>query len=218
MYDGHVFRPQHLVDGLLLRLVQIGEVHGCKREDLRLHPRSVEQVAQVGQPALGPHHTVEGIKHHLVARLVEEKLDAHLPCSLHVNELSVVRHGHHHLVAVDIADGSRKVEVSDLPLLVDAEEGHRPAELEVMLYLVILALTVHLHDELVQRVIVAFAHPHGIPGIAALHLPLQPRCLGLLAKGLLLSGILHLEQQPLLLQCQYRRSLLISHNCVQRYE
>ena len=74
-----------------------------------------------------------------------------------------------------------------------------------MLYLIV-ALTEHLDHELVEGVIVTLAHLQGIPGITTLHLPHQPHLLGLLAEGILLCGILHLEQQPLLLECLYRCS------------
>ena len=143
---------------------------------------------------------------------------------LHVDELTIVRHSHHHPVTIDIADGARKVEIADLRrtriariLINTSEKCYRPAELEIVLYLLV-ALPEHFHHELVQRVIVALAHLQRIPGIAALHLPLQSHLLGLLAESLFLSRILHLEQQPLLLKRQYRRSLLISHNRLQRYD
>ena len=68
-----------------------------------------------------------------------------------------------------------------------------------MLYLIIVALAVHLHYKLVQRVVVTLPHPHRPPGIAALHLPQHTHLLGLLAVSLLLGSILHLEQKPLLL-------------------
>ena len=143
---------------------------------------------------------------------------------LHVDELTIVRHSHHHPVTIDIADGARKVEIADLRrtriariLINTSEKRHRPAELEIVLYLFV-ALSEHFHHELVQRVIVALAHLQRIPGIAAFHLPLQSHLLGLLAESLFLSRILHLEQQPLLLKRQYRRSLLISHNRLQRYD
>ena len=72
-----------------------------------------------------------------------------------------------------------------------------------MLYLLI-ALTEYLHDELVQRVVVTLAHFQRIPGITTLHLPLQTHFLSLLAVGFLFGGVLHLEQEPLLLEGLYR--------------
>ena len=78
-------------------------------------------------------------------------------------------------------------------------------------YIIILTLAMHLDHELVKRVIVALPHFHGPPGITTLNLPLQPHLLGLFAVGFLLGLILHLEQQTLLLECQYRRILLITH-------
>ena len=74
-----------------------------------------------------------------------------------------------------------------------------------MLYLVI-TLTEHLYHQLIERIIVALSHLQGIPGITTLHLPHQSHFLGLFAEGILLGGILHLEQQPLLLECLYRCS------------
>ena len=62
-----------------------------------------------------------------------------------------------------------------------------------MLYLLI-TLPMHLHHELVQRVIVTLADGQWIPGIAALHLPLHAHLFGLAAEGFLLGLILHLEQ------------------------
>ena len=66
-------------------------------------------------------------------------------CRLHINELAVVRNSHHHPVTVHIAHGSSKREILDLVLVVHAEEGHRTPELEVVLYLVVVTLTVYLH-------------------------------------------------------------------------
>jgi hypothetical protein len=80
-----------------------------------------------------------------------------------------------------------------------------------MLYLILAAQAEHLYHQLVQRVVVALSHPQRPPGITTLHLPLQPHLLGLLAESLLLRLILQLEQQPLLLERQDWRILLISH-------
>ena len=206
----HVLCLQHFVDGLFLCGIQIRKSHGREAERLGLLA-GIEEVSQITQPPLGLHHTVERFEHRLIARLVEEQLDAHVLCPLHVYQMPVVRHSHHHTVSVDIADGSRKVEILNLILVVNAEKGHGPPELEVVFYLVVVTLPEHLHHQLVQRVIVAPAHLQRIPCITALHLPLQTHLLGLLAKGLLLSLILQLEQQSLLLKRQYRRVLLISH-------
>ena len=134
-------------------------------------------------------------------------------CRLHINELAVVRNCHHHPVTVHIAHGSSKREILNLVLVVHTEEDHRTPELEVVLYLVVVPLTVNLYHQLVQRVVIALSHLQRIPGITALHLPLQPHLLGLFVKGLLLSGILHLEKQPLLRQFLYRSC----HNCAQNY-
>ena len=98
-----------------------------------------------------------------------------------------------------------------------SKEYHGFPELEVMFYLLV-ALAEHLYHQLVQGIIIAFAHLQGIPGITALHLPLQPHLFGLLTEGFLLGLILHLEQQPLLLECQNGRNLLIFHNWLQSYK
>ena len=82
-----------------------------------------------------------------------------------------------------------------------SKECHRPAVLEIMLYLIVIPLTEHLDDELVQRVIITLPHFKRIPGIAPFHFPLQTHLFGLLAEGILLGCIFHLEQQPLLLKC-----------------
>ena len=248
VYDGHILGPEHLVDGILLRLVQVREVHWGESEGLGLHPSTaslplrggvgggIEEVSQVGEPSFRPHHAVEGLEHHLIAGLVEEKLYAHILGSLHVDELAVVGHGDDHAVALDIADGGGEGEVVDrggcdglagfsgfsgyagyfgfsryagfsgyagyagfpgyLGFAGSAypEKGHWPSELEVVLYLIVVALAEYLHDELVERVVVALAHADGIPCITALHLPLQSHLLGLLAVGFLFCSVLHLEQ------------------------
>ena len=46
VYDGHVLCPQHLVHGLFLRRIQIGELHGAEAECLGLLVR-IEEVAQI---------------------------------------------------------------------------------------------------------------------------------------------------------------------------
>ena len=136
---------------------------------------------------------------------------------MHVDELTVVGNGNHHPVAIDITDRGGKIEVMNLILSVDTEEYHRLSELEVMFDLLI-ALAEHLHHQLVQGVIITSAHLQGIPGVTALHLPLQSHLFGLLTEGFLLGLILHLEQQPLLLKCQNGRNILIFHNWLQSYK
>ena len=151
-------------------------------------------------------------------------MDAYVLCALDINKLTVIRDSHHHPVAIDIAYGGGEGEIgypritrnSRVPRIyrifrITGKESHWSAEFEVMLYLIILALAMHLDHELVERVIVALPHFYRPPGITTFHLPLQPHLLGLFAVGFLLGLILHLEQQPLLLECQYRRILLITH-------
>ena len=83
------------------------------------------------------------------------------------------------------------------------KESHRPTKLEVMFYhtrchiailcFLLVALTVHLHSQLVQRVVIAPPNPQRIPGITTHHLPLQSHLLGLLTKSIFLRLILQLE-------------------------
>ena len=119
--------------------------------------------------------------------------------SLHIDQHSCVGHSHHHPVTFYITDSRRKVEICNLLFLINTEEYQRLSELKIMFYLIVFTLTEHLHDKLIQRVIIALTHFNGIPCITTLHLSLQPHLFSLLAKGLLLSCILHLEQEPLLL-------------------
>ena len=211
--DGHILRLQDLIDGLLLGTVQISEVHRREAEGLCRLMR-IKQISQITEPSFCPHHTVKGLKHHLITRLIEEQLDAHVLCPLHIDKLAVVRHSDHHPVAIDIADGACEIEVADgisgfpgcpRSSKIYAEKTDRSPEFEVMLYLVI-TLTEHLYHQLIERVIVALAHLQGVPGITTLHLPHQSHLLGLFAESILLGGILHLEQKPLLLECLYRCS------------
>ena len=185
---------------------------GSEGESLRLHAGRVKEVPQVTQSSLGADDAIKGLEHSLITGLVEEELDPNVLCTLHVDDVAVIRHGNYHPVAIDITDRGSEVEVFYLILSIDAEENHRLTELKVMFNLFVIALTVYLHDKLVQRVVITLAHLHRPPGIATLYLPLQAHLFGLLAVGFLLGGILHLKQQPLLLECQYRRNLLISHN------
>ena len=157
MHNGHILRPQHLVHSFLLRRIQIRKTHGRKAEGLCFLTR-IEKVAQVAEPTLSLHHTVEGLKHRLIARLVEEDLDAHILCPLHIDQLAVVRHSHHHTVAIDIADGACEVEIMEDAGLsrksgmsgFDSKKAHWFTKFKVMLYLVVLTLTEHLHDQLIE--------------------------------------------------------------------
>ena len=198
MNHSHILCPQYPIDSLLLRRIQIREVHRCKRECLSFQT-GVEEVTQIAQAALRLHHAVECLKHGLITCLVEKELDTHLFSTLHVDQLSVVRHCHHHSVAIHVAHTGGEVEILDLVLFVDTEKGYRSAKLKIMLYLIVITLTENLDHELIQRVIIAFAHFQRKPGIATFHLSLQSHFLGLFAKSLLLGLILQLEQQPLLL-------------------
>ena len=57
----------------------------------------------------------------------------------------------------------------------------------------------HLYTELIQRVVVAAAHAHRPPSIAALHLSRQSSLFGLATVVLLLRLVFQLEQEALLL-------------------
>ena len=197
MDDSHILGTQHFVDRLLLCTVQVREVHRCKTEGLCLLT-GVEEITQITQTPLRLDNTIKRVEHHLITGLIEKQLDSYVLCPLHIDQLSVVWYRHHHSVTIDIADGTRKREIPDLVLLANAEETNRFSELEVMLNLLI-ALTVHLHHQLVKGVIIAPTYLQGIPGIATLDLPQQSHLLGLLAERLLLCLILQLEQQALLL-------------------
>ena len=105
----------------------------------------------------------------------------------------------------------------DLVFIIDAEEGNRASELEIIFDLIIV-LAKHLDHELVERVIIAIPHLQRIPGITPLHLPLQTHLFCLFAEGFLFCLILHLEQQTLLLKRQYGRNLLMTHDRLQRYD
>ena len=119
-------------------------------------------------------------------------------CTLHVDELAVIRHGDNHPVAIHITHGARKRKVFDLwrtwRTRLTSKESHRPSKLKIMLYVVVVILSEHLHHKLVQRVIIALPHLQRIPCITTLNLPLQPHLLGLFAESFLLRLILQLEQ------------------------
>ena len=89
----------------------------------------------------------------------------------------------------------------------EGEELYGLAELEVVVGGLVVgvaaALSVHLHAELVERVVVAAAHAQGQPRIAAGHQPLYAAGLLGLPEGLFLLLILHLQQHALPLQFQY---------------
>ena len=149
MDNGHVLGSQHLIDGILLRPIQIREVHRSKAECLCLLT-GVEQITQITQTSFCLDDTVEGIKHRLITGLIEEELNTHILSSLNINKLTIVGHSHHHPVTINITDGTRKREVFDLILIILLEKHHRSSELEIMFYLIIFALTEHLNNELVE--------------------------------------------------------------------
>ena len=115
--DGHILGTQHFVDSLLLSGIQIREVHGLEDKGLGFLVR-IKQVAQIGQTALAPHGPVQGVHHHPIAGLVERQLHTNLLRALQIDKGRVVRHCHHHPVAIDIADGARKLEIADSGLAI----------------------------------------------------------------------------------------------------
>ena len=216
VHHSDVLGAQHLIDGLLLRGVQIGKVQGLEGQRLGLHavaldtvlgrvPGGIEQVAQIGQTPLGTYGAVECLHHQPVAGLVERQLYAQPLGSLQVDKGCRVRHGHHHTVTDDVAYHARKTEVPDacrahVVFVVEREERHWPAELKDMLHVGV-GSTYHLHRQLVQRVIVAALETQGPPRLPAFHLPAYADALGLLPVGSLLGLVLQLQQQSLLLKC-----------------
>ena len=148
MDNGYILGPQHLVDGILLSLVQVREAHRREAECLCRLVR-IEQIPQIAQTSFRPDDTVESLKHHLIASLVEKELNAYVLRPLHVDKLAVVRHSHHHTVTVNITHSGSEVKVFDLLSTRDAEETHRPPELEIVFYLLV-TLTKHLYHQLVQ--------------------------------------------------------------------
>ena len=106
VHNGHILGPQHLVDGVLLGVVQIVETHVGEGEGLCLLAR-IEEVAQVAQPALGSHGALKGLEHEAIAGLVEEQLHAQpAVADLQVGQRRIVGNGHDHAVAVDKAHGA----------------------------------------------------------------------------------------------------------------
>ena len=199
----HVLGLQHFVDGLLLRGVEPGEAHRLERE-LSRRLVAVEEVAQVGQTVvLGMDDAVEGIEHHAVGGLVEEKLHADgIGRTLNV-ELMSLGNDHHHAVAVDIAHLGREGEIAYGAVLLHGEEHHGLAEFEVVGDVGVGGAR-HLNRHLVECVVGAAAHGEGKPRVATLHLAAHAHGLRLLSVGFLLHGVFHLEQGALLQQRLYR--------------
>ena len=198
MDNGHILGSEYHIDSLLLRLVQIGKVHGRKDEGLWLL-MAVEEVAQITQASLALDGTVESLHHQTIAGLVERELHAQLLRILQVDNGEAVRNSYHHTVAIDIADGACMAEMSHLWLLTShlLKKRYRPSELKVVLNIGI-GRAHQFYGQLVQRVVIALCDLYRPPGITTLHLSLHTNLLGLLAKGLPLCVIFQLQQQPLL--------------------
>ena len=156
---------------------------------LRLLMRCIKQVTQITQPSLSTNGTVQRLHHQAIAGLIERQLYPHLLGPLQINNAGVVRNCHHHTVAIDITDNTRKGEITDARCLCFRKENDRPPVFKVMLYIRV-CRAVYLHRQLVERVIVTLAHTERPPGITSLYLPPYTDGLGLLAVGLLLSLIL----------------------------
>ena len=194
-------------------------MEGGEGEGLGLHGGGIEEVAEVAQAAFGTDDTVEGFEHRAVGGLVEEELDAEVFGGLEVDERGVVGEGDNHAIAIDKAHRGSEGKVFNLRTLItprtlislSREEGHGAAEFEIVFDVVVIGLAEEFDDKLIEGVVVGLARFEGEPDIAALDLPLQTHGLGLFAVGLFLSGVFHLEEQALLLKCQNRRTLLISH-------
>ena len=169
MHDGYVLRPQHFVHGLFLGGVEPGKSHGLKAVLFCL-PVRVEEVAQISQAVvLGFHRAVEGVEHHLVARLVERQLNAHWHVSLlQFEQRCRVGYGNHHSVAVHIAHGACEGEVFQhllfcLPVCLRGfvfpclKEHDGSSELKVVFDVLVFG-TEHLYGVLVERVVEAFSY------------------------------------------------------------
>ena len=88
-------------------------------------------------------------------------------------------------------------------LNISGKENNRFAKLEVMLNVdIIIAdrLPMHLDDELIERVVVAFTHTQWKPSVTTLDNSLQSHGFGLSAKGFFLREVLYLEQHALSLE------------------
>ena len=83
------------------------------------------------------------------------------------------------------------------------EKHYLTAIFEVVLNIGIL-IAAHLHNQLVERVVVAAPHSNGPPAVAAFHLAPKPNGLGLPLKLVALGVAICHKQRPLLLQFQYR--------------
>ena len=75
MDDSDILCPQHPIDGILLRSVQIREVHRLEDKSLR-RTMGIEEVAQLTQASFSLDGTIKGFYHQAIARLVERELYA----------------------------------------------------------------------------------------------------------------------------------------------
>ena len=113
--------------------------------------------------------------------------------------------GYHHAVAIGITYGTRKVHVLyflgicllGICILCNGKKAYRTSKFEVM-FNVSVCCSVYLYSQLVERVVVAFAHVDRIPGIATLYLALHTDGFSLSAESFLLAVVFYFEQQPLL--------------------
>lgn len=167
MHDGHILCPEHLVHGSFLGRIKPRELHGFKGEPACFLMR-IEKISQISQTVvLGFHRAVEGVEHHLVARLVERQLNAHRHVSLlQFEQRCRVGYGNHHSVAVHIAHGACEGEVFQhllfcLPVSLRGfvfpclKEHDGSSELKVVFDVLVFG-TEHLYGVLVERVVEAF--------------------------------------------------------------
>lgn len=149
---------------------------------------------------------VEGIEHHAITGLIKRQLHAQGPVDTLQIESMSLRHHDYHAVAFGIRHGTSERKIvyqRHLPILDhrlgDTEKHYRLAILKVVLYILVLRPE-YLYRHLVERIVMALPHQHGIPSIAAFHLAPDAHGLRLFAEGLLLRLIFQLQQQALSLQ------------------
>ena len=149
------------------------------------------------QVVLGREGLVEGGEHRPIARLVEIELHAHLAAfSLQLHQGSGRGERHHHPILLHVADGGGEGEVVEPSAEVGGEKTDGATRLEVVLHLLVLRAT-HLHDQLIQGVVIASPRAEGIPAKSLLDTSLQSRAFRLLLILRLLIGIFLLQQRLL---------------------
>ena len=112
--DGDILGAQHLVDGVLLRGVKPRQTDVAEGVMLQRYVgvAHVAQMRQTRAPAL--YHTVEGIEHAAVARLVERQLHAKTLRLLKQGGVALAAKGYYHLLLFGIRDGGCHIKVMRL--------------------------------------------------------------------------------------------------------